>query len=82
MCEWVRKRVSDGSYIGLVLLQDAVSGKLGLRHAGELADDEQEGLQASQPELLTVVCGRHEGHADQVCQVQHQEVCQREHKRP
>lgn len=62
------------AHIGLVLLQDDVSGELRLRNVRETSDNDQQGLQARQPQRVTVVRRRHEGHADQVTQVEDQEV--------
>ena len=67
-------RSEGSSHVGLVLLQDHVAGELRLRDGGEPADDDQEGLQAGQTQLLAVVSGCHERHAHQVAQVENQEV--------
>lgn len=58
--------------IGLVLFQDNMSGELGLWYRSKLLDDVFQSLQARHPQLVAVVSGRHEGHADQVGQVEHQ----------
>lgn len=62
----------DLTHIGLVLFQDNVAWELRLRYRRKLFNDVLQGLQAGHPQLVTVVCGRHEGHADEVRQMEHQ----------
>lgn len=62
------------THVGLVLFQDNMPRELGLWHRGKLLNDVLQGLQASHPQLITVVCGCHESHADQVRQMEHQQV--------
>lgn len=52
-----------------------MSRELWFRNIRKTSDEDQQGMQARQPHLVTVVCGRHEGHTDQVAQVENQEVC-------
>ena len=60
--------------LGLVLLQDHVTGELGLRGGGELVDDHLHGQQPLAPQLVSDGGGGHEAHPDQLREVQHQEV--------
>lgn len=62
------------THIGLVLLQDYMPWELRLWYRRKLFNDVLQGLQASHPKLVTVVCGRHEGHADEVRQMEHQQI--------
>lgn len=54
------------THIGLVLFQDNVPRELGLWYGRKLFNDVFQGLQASHPQLVAVVCGCHESHADEV----------------
>lgn len=67
-----RYQLVFATHVGLVLFQDYVSRELGLRYGRKLFNDVLQGLQPRHPQLVTVVCGRHEGHADEVGQVEHQ----------
>lgn len=49
-------------------------GKLGLWYTRKLFNNVLQSLKASHPQLVTVVCGCHEGHADKVRQMQHQQI--------
>lgn len=60
------------THIGLVLFQDNMPWELWLWYGGKLFNDVLQGLQAGHPQLVTVVCGRHEGHTDEVRQMEHQ----------
>ncbi|KAF3842289.1 hypothetical protein F7725_024240 [Dissostichus mawsoni] len=51
---------------------DNMAWELGLWYGGKLFNDVLQGLQAGHPQLVAVVCGRHEGHADEVRQMEHQ----------
>ncbi len=62
------------THIGLVLFQNNMSWELRLWYGCKLFNDVLQGLQAGHPQLVTVVCGRHEGHADEVRQVEHQQI--------
>lgn len=62
------------THIGLVLFQDDMPGELGLWYRRKLFDNVLQSLKASHPQLVTVVCGCHEGHADKVRQMQHQQI--------
>lgn len=62
------------THIGLVLFQDNVPRELRLWYRCKFFNDVLQSLQASHPKLVTVVCGCHEGHADEVRQVQHQQI--------
>lgn len=64
----------ERSHVRLILLQNDVARKLGLGHRRKLLDDVLEGLEAGHAQLVAVVGGRHEGHADQVREVEDQEV--------
>lgn len=48
--------------------------ELGLRDGGEPFDDHQQGLKTGQSQLVTVICSCHERHADQVTEMEDQEV--------
>lgn len=61
-------------YIGLVLLQDHMTRELWFWDGGKPPDDHQQGLQTCQSQLVTVICGCHEGHANQVTKMENQEV--------
>lgn len=62
------------THIGLVLFQDDMPGELGLWNRRKLFNNVLQSLKASHPQLVTVVCGCHEGHADKVRQMQHQQI--------
>lgn len=62
------------THIGLVLFQDNMPRELGLWYRCKLFNDVLQSLQAGHPQLVTVVCGCHEGHADEVRQMQHQQI--------
>ena len=63
-----------GPDLGLVLLQNDVTGELGLGGGGELVDDHLHGEQPLEPQLVSVRGGGHEAHPDQLREMQHQEV--------
>lgn len=52
--------------------------KLRLGHRGKLLNDVLESLQAGHAQLVTVIRGGHEGHPDQIGQMQHQEITWKE----
>lgn len=62
------------THIGLVLLQDDVPWELRLWYGCKLFNNVGQGLQTSHPQLVTVVCGCHEGHTDKVWQMEHQQI--------
>lgn len=62
------------THISLVLFQDDMPGELGLWYRRKLFNNVLQSLKASHPQLVTVVCGGHEGHADKVRQMQHQQI--------
>lgn len=51
-------------HVSLVLLQDHMTGELRLGDAREAPDDHQQSLETCEPQLVTVVCRRHERHTD------------------
>lgn len=66
------KRVS--AHIGLILLENNVSWELRFWYCCKLFNDVFQGLQTGHPQLVTVVCGCHEGHTDEVGQMEHQQI--------
>lgn len=62
------------THIGLVLFQNNMPRKLRLWHRCKLFNDVLQSLQAGHPQLVTVVCGSHEGHADEIRQMQNQQL--------
>lgn len=62
------------THIGLVLFQNNMPWEFRLWYRCKLFNDVLQGLQASHPQLVTVVCCRHEGHADEVRQMEHQQI--------
>lgn len=62
------------THIGLVLFQDDMPGELRLWYRCKLFNNVLQSLQASHSQLVTVVCGCHEGHANEVRQMKHQQI--------